>query len=333
MTNQRPAAPPIPVTILAGFLGSGKTTLLNRILTAEHGLRIAVLVNDFGIINIDTQLLEGDKASEMISLPNGCICCTLFGNLVDVLHNLSQLSQPPEHILIEASGVSQPDQIAGILQAGKLQDRLRLDSIITLVDASYVRRLAQVVIFIEKQLAAADLILLNKIDLVEPETAAELIDWIRDQAPAARIIPTSFADAPLELLLSVGRGDALSAFSLHDTHDGHADHAHAYDTWVYISDKRHDRQALQRALEALPPTVYRGKGFVQLDDVQDQRVVLQMVGKRVELAVEGNWGADPPRTQLVFIGAPDALSNEQLQRILDDCAAPVDLQAPVSRQT
>ena len=154
-------------------------------------MRIAVLVNDFGEINIDSQLIDGQRASDMISLPNGCICCTLFGNLVEVLLRLTGLDEPPDHILIEASGVSQPHQIADILNVSDLQETLRLDGIITLVDAENVRRLAEVVMFIAGQLADADLIVLNKMDLIDAG-AGDLSPGFEKQAPDARIFPTRF---------------------------------------------------------------------------------------------------------------------------------------------
>lgn len=335
MTSPLPTPTPslIPVTILAGFLGSGKTTLLNRILQEEHGLRLAVLVNDFGKVNIDAGLLDGDRASNMVSLPNGCICCTLFGNLVDVLSNLVHLPEPPDHILMEASGVSQPHQIADIVFAGDFQQHLRLDGIITLVDAENVRRLAEVVMFIESQLEDADLILLNKLDLVGEDEKEDLIAWIHAIAPNARVIPTIYADVPLDILLSVerepelGAGDHSSHLHLHhDDHGGHVhehsdEHTYAYETWIVTTDQPLHREALLAALSELPPQIYRGKGYVHLADAPGHRGVLQMVGPRVSLSEDDRWGNEPARTQLVFIGAPGALTDGQLDAMLTACAA------------
>ncbi len=340
MSDFTPTSSIIPVTILAGFLGSGKTTLLNRILREEHGLRLAVLVNDFGKVNIDAELLDGDGVSNMVSLPNGCICCTLFGSLVEVLSQLVHLPEPPQHILIEASGVSQPHQVADIVFAGDFQQHMRLDGIITLVDALNVRRLAEVVMFIEKQLEDADLILLNKLDLVGPDEKEELIAWIHGIAPNARVIPTTYADVPLDILLSIDREPVFDArphdahvhlhvhhdHDHHHDHDGHVhehsdEHTYAYETWMATTEQPLRREALLAALSELPPEIYRGKGFVYLADAPARKGILQMVGPRVSLDESDGWGDDPARTELVFIGAPGALSDDQLHDLLTACVA------------
>lgn len=309
---------PIPITLIAGFLGAGKTTLLNRILRAEHGLRIAVLVNDFGEIDIDAQLLAMAQPGQMISLPNGCICCTLFGNLVRVVQDLIEAPQPPEHIIIEASGVSSPADVAAILEIPALQNFVTLDSIITVIDAENVRRLARVVIFLEGQIRSADTLLVNKTDLVDADTLAEVLGWIRMVAPEAHLFKTSYAQVPLELILGIGRPFPV-ATSPHPAL--HPDHDQLYETWSYTTTKPLLKTALQAVLEALPVSIYRGKGFLYLADSPDQRYVLQLVRKRIRLDADQAWGTQPPKTELVFIGEPGALDPAELQTQFDQCLA------------
>ncbi len=242
----------------------------------------------------------------------------LFGNLVEVLRNLTDLAEPPDHILIEASGVSQPHQIADILNVSDLQESLRLDGVITLVDAENVRRLSEVVMFIEGQLLDADLIVLNKMDLIEPGSVDDLMAWIEETAPGARIIPTTFSDVPLALLLSLDHQDIAIAPDPDHHHHSEHDHGSMFESWSYTSNTPIDRAAFDRALEELPPSIYRGKGFVCFADAPDQRMVLQMVGRRQRLDAEGASDEQTQRTELVFIGSPGALRNEELSELFGD---------------
>ncbi|NJO82687.1 MAG: GTP-binding protein [Blastochloris sp.] len=208
--NPKPDLQPVPVTIITGFLGSGKTTLLNRILHADHGLRVAVLVNDFGAINIDTQLVVGVE-EDTINLANGCICCTIRGDLLKATLDLLQRPEPPEYILVETSGVSDPLEVALTFRAIQ---RVQIDSILTVMDAEQIlsidRRYA---VLAMNQVGMADIVIVNKVDLVDAEQLAAVRAYIRSIIPNSRVIEATEADVPLELLLNVGAFDLQRLFS------------------------------------------------------------------------------------------------------------------------
>ena len=172
--------PPIPVTILTGFLGAGKTTLLNRILNGNHGLRVAVLVNDFGSINIDAELIVGVE-SNVISLASGCICCTIRDDLVETVLQTLNRPERPECILLEASGVAQPYGIALAFNNPSLRDRIRLDSILCVVDAEQVFAAPEMMELKISQMACADMVILNKVDLADSDQIARIKQWLNSR--------------------------------------------------------------------------------------------------------------------------------------------------------
>lgn len=321
--TERPSSP-IPVTIITGFLGAGKTTLLNRVLQARHGQRVAVLVNDFGQIDIDTQLLQGASTGEIFSLPNGCICCTLSRNLVQLVQKLLRLPAPPERILIEASGVSTPENIISILDVPDLHHSILLESTVTLLDAENVRRLARAVSFLENQISSADLVLLNKVDLVDREEMEAVVLWVKAIAPDARVVQTTYADVPLELIFGIEEDNPVQPAPLlpavrPGAVDPQIDHSQVYDTWTYAGQRPLDRARLLNVLSMLPALVYRAKGIVYLADVPDERHILQLVGKRIQISSSGKWGQNQPKTELVFIGGPAALDPLALEASLQSC--------------
>ena len=189
MAENRDLKEPVPVTIISGFLGAGKTSLLNHILNADHGLRVAVLVNDFGEINIDAELVSGVSGESTINLSNGCICCSIRDDLLEATVQLIQDPNPPEYIVVETSGVSDPEAVSLTFMAVELQSRTRVDSVLTVVDAEQIyqvnekhRRLAV------DQIAMADIVVLNKLDLVNDEKREELAEFVTDLVPRARIL-------------------------------------------------------------------------------------------------------------------------------------------------
>ncbi len=330
--------PPIPLTILTGFLGAGKTTLLNRILGGNHGLKVAVLVNDFGSINIDAELVVGVE-NNVISLANGCICCTLRDDLVQTVTETINRPEQPEYILLEASGVADPIGIAMTFISAKLRDRIRLDSITCVVDAEQVFAHPEHPAVMDlqlRQIASADMVILNKVDLAGPEQVKKVRDLIDYHFNNIRVIETNFCDVPYEILMGVGRFDPARLYpSPHPSPPGgervaegqvrgqHGDqeHSKAFSTWSYETDRPLSLEALREMARKLPGTIFRCKGIAYTADAPERRAVLQVVGRRVDVALLDEWGGSRPGTRIVAIGAPGGIDAADLQRRFDRCVA------------
>lgn len=327
------------VTVLAGFLGAGKTTLLNALLrdTPEP---LGVIVNDFGSINVDATLVSGKANVENeVALQNGCICCTIRGDLLSALLSLTRRPDSPNHILIEASGVSDPAGIVRTFIDPRIAEHVELAAVVGCVDpCEFPALIEEDWTLASTQLRVCDFAVLTKADASTPEQRAAAAELIGRLAPRARLVDSSLEAPPTALLLGAqGLWDeARTASSSSDAEQPHVhevseqhDHAHhhhhhhhnvhAFETWTYRAEQPLSTYALRTALAKLPRQVFRAKGFVHAAEEPGARLLVHVVGGRAELRVEGEWGEDGPRTELVFLGREDSLPVEELRALLEGC--------------
>ncbi|WP_448194939.1 CobW family GTP-binding protein [Pseudomonas aeruginosa] len=285
------STPSIPVTVVAGFLGAGKTTLLNRMAQRADSGRLAVIVNDFGELNIDAAIIA-EVTDAVYSLQNGCICCTVQEDLLAQLVSLSKLRPALERIVIECSGVSDPQRIVQTIGYPQLRNRLHLDAVITLVDASGYQDLeGEMARLSRAQVACADWVLLNKADLVSPEQLQSIRASLGGRAP---VFETVQAELPPELLLTPPvRSTEVLFKALPQAHD------QLFESWVWNSSRPLQPKALQDWLARLPAELLRLKGLVRFEG-NAQSYWLQHVGDRSQFAPAAGQAAEHA-AQLVFI--------------------------------
>ncbi|MDX8530821.1 GTP-binding protein [Mesorhizobium sp. VK25A] len=307
----------VPVTLITGFLGAGKTTLINRVLRQADGLRLAVLVNDFGAVNIDAELIEG-AAEEIISLKNGCICCSLTGGLLAAVSSVLRRPDPPDAIVVEGSGVTDPLEVARALSDPELQRYAPLDGIVTVVDAAGLANLdGEALELAQRQIATADLVLLNKADLADRSMLQAAEAHLMALAPGIRIIRCTDAEVPLSVVLGPAGSNAGAGFKCEAVDMSTALAQEAFESIVIERSDPIEVQRLHDLLSRLPERVYRVKGILHLAERPQTRCILQAAGRRASITVGRPWADEPPGSRIVFIAAKGALDRSLIERWLD----------------
>lgn len=307
----------MPVTIITGFLGSGKTTLLNQILKNQENLKVAVLVNEFGDINIDSQLLVSLE-EDMVELSNGCICCTMNAGLVDAVYKILERQDRIDYLVIETTGLADPLPIILTLVGTELREFITLDSVLTVVDAEYFTPDdldSQIAL---NQVAYGDIIILNKTDLVPEEKVTELESYIDTIKGGARILRSQYAQVPLPLILDVQLSQTEYYQNLDLANIPNNTNHIANDGFVSLSF-RSDRPFAVKKFQVflqdkLPVCVFRAKGILWFKE-SPRRHIFQLSGKRYDLKDE-DWQGKPSN-QIVFIGR--SLNALEINQQLNNC--------------
>ncbi len=329
----------LPVTIITGFLGSGKTTLLNHILSNQQGVKTAVLVNEFGEIGIDNELIVSTD-DDMVELNNGCVCCTINNDLVEAVYKVLEREDKVDYLVVETTGVADPLPVALTFLGTELRDMTRLDSIVTMVDSENFSLDLFNSEAAYSQILYGDVVLLNKVDLVDEAEVDKLEVRIRDIKADARIIRTKKSQVSLPLILSVGLFESDKYFETqevehkhdhdHEHEHHHHDHDHEHEhhhhhshhlendgftSLSFQSDKPFAIRKFQYFLDnQLPGNVFRAKGILWFDE-SPQRHVFHLSGKRFSIEDEDKIASR--KNQLVLIG--QNLDHDKLKQQLENC--------------
>jgi G3E family GTPase len=312
----------LPFTVIGGYLGAGKTTLLNHLLAAAGGLRLAVLVNDFGSLNIDAALVRA-HAGDTIELANGCLCCSLVSGFADALSRVKARAAEFDHVVIEASGVAEPLRLAKMAQGFGFS----IDALLVVVDGEQIERQAAdqyVGDVVRRQLLQADLLLVNKLDLITEAQRVAVQRLLETLAPGVPRVEMVRGQVPLPLLLGRHPGGALPSVlsdalpgSTAALGEGVHRHGERFETWTLRCERPLNRTALAHFATSLPVGIHRAKGFVVLQEEPGRPHLFQLVGRRWSLE-PAPTGAPSEGTVLVLIGHQGAATMEALQTLLTD---------------
>jgi G3E family GTPase len=288
-----------PITLITGPLGSGKTTLLRHILAA-YPAKLAIVMNEFGEIGIDTKVVEG-KNVRITELAGGCVCCSLLGEFEAAIGEIIE-KVAPERIVVETTGLAEPEALVFNIQEALPQ--CRLDGVVSVIDADMLVRFPEIGHSTRLQIDGADILLLNKIDLVESAQIGPLEKKLREINSTAAIIHTVRCRVDPDLLFGIGREKKISRLR--------HEHQPEFESFVFSSDKIFSRDHFERFADGLPASVVRSKGFIRFTD-----------GAQLFNFVAGRWELEPfesDETQLIFIGRNFGPVKNAILRAVNDCA-------------
>jgi len=302
---------PVPILLVAGFLGAGKTTVVNHLLAHAQGRRIAAVVNDFGAINIDAELIAG-ASDGVVSLANGCICCTLEGDLLRTLATLLRRDPRPEYIVIETSGIADPADIVRNLMDPVIFREAPLETVLCVVDATLpLAKLDDALL--KSQLRAADIVALSKVDLADDVARAKLHDAVRALRPAAVVVDAINGDVPTALLFPADPDHVPREVSPRRPAEDR------FETLSWTADRPLSLPKLQQAIARLAPKLARAKGLFETVEQPGRQMVFQLAGGRATLVPGGTPAEGVPKVRMVFIAEIGVLSREEIDGIMAGC--------------
>jgi G3E family GTPase len=308
--------PSVPVLLVTGFLGTGKTTIVNHLLAHAEGRRIAAVVNDFGAINIDADLIAG-ASDGVVSLSNGCICCSLEGDLLRTLGALLRRAPRPECIVIETSGVADPAGIVRNLLDPMIWREAPLETVLCVVDASAsVATLEDPLL--RSQLRAADVVALSKLDLADADGVARVREVVKAVRPAAVVVDALHGAVPAAVVFSPDP-DHVPAVREHDGAPARRPAAERFETLSWTSDRPVVLRRFQEAIGQLAPRLARAKGLFETVEQSGRLMVFQLAGGRATLAPGGAVEAGTKRARVVFVAEVGVLAGEDIRSAMSRC--------------
>ena len=308
---------PVPILLVTGFLGAGKTTVVNHLLAHAQGRRIAAVVNDFGAINIDAELIAG-ASDGVVSLANGCICCTLEGDLLRTLATLLRRDPKPEFIVIETSGIADPADIVRNLMDPVIWQEAPLDTVLCVLDAATPPAALKDDALRRSQLRVADVIALTKVDLADEAHRAQLRAAVRALRPAAVIVDALHGEVPPALLFPLDVDRVPTPREVGPRRPS----VERFETLSWTSERPLSLPRLQQAIGRLAPKLARAKGLFETVEQPGRLTVFQLAGGRATLAPGGALAVGVPRARIVFIAELGVLSIAEIDAAMAACVVP-----------